>query len=195
MGWQVKRKKLGGLLFLLGILGAASFYVFFVLLPMREEAFALRHTLAAKRAQLQEIRSFLNAHVDMAGYEKEARGRLAVLESKVPDELLLDVLVESVEAAAKEAGVALVEIKPSEETPYADYAEVPLRIKFRGDYWSALSFSKQLAQLNRFLHTKSFSLKAEENGLLCKMECNIFYYRKVKLSGKQEKNAEMSNLN
>lgn len=181
--------------FFLGLFSSVVAFFYAVLLPMQAEIEMLHHTLAAEKSRLAAIDYFLTAHPNVAEYEQEINGRLMTANRRLPDEVALGEFIQMIEAAAVQAKVIILEIKPQKDIHEDVYMELPLKLSVKGDYWQVLLFCRQLELMDRFNCIKKFSVKAEADSLLCEIMMSIFYYREVKLSEKQENHSEVSNHN
>lgn len=191
--WTKRRALALGGLFAACILAAAGLFYWFVYLPQRAQIEKLTLEANIGQAKIAEIERFLNAHPDLAAYERETRAKLEMLAKKLPDDHEISAFVAQAQQAANDSGVILVRVAPGQANARGAYTETPLLVEFRGNYVQTLEFIRKLERIERFNSIDRMELKSQEGSLGGKFMMLVYAFQDRQLAEKEENGEETSN--
>jgi type IV pilus assembly protein PilO len=148
----------------LGILmGVVLFLVivgyFYVYLPGNEQLNKLNEDLAGIRGE-RDRKKVIAANLPKLQRDiQEWTLKLKAAASQLPDTKEIPDLLSNLSAKAREAGLEIILFRPRPENFQDFYAEIPIDIIVRGNFYSALRFFDSVGKLNRPVNIDNIDLR------------------------------------
>lgn len=142
--------------------------------PQRERLAQVR---AEARRELQAVRTvevFTLKHPDVEAYLDELDKKRLFLGKMLPDAPSLESYSAQLEAAAKQSGVSLVQVRPVGFVDRGDYQEIRLAVSVRGSLVQMLRFLKLLEEGPRFSLVSRVALPAAQGTTDGSLDIRIF---------------------
>jgi len=156
---------------------------FFALYQPKQQALQeKKFLLGAQREQLISLKNFLNAHPDLAAYEKEIAEKENKVAIMLPEHMQLSPFVSDMQKLAVRSNVVLASIKPDKINSQADYDELAVAVEATGNYFQLLAFLKAVENMPRFVRVRQMLIQAEEKQLRGRFLL-VVYAKKEKAMG------------
>jgi type IV pilus assembly protein PilO len=157
-------KKIVLLIFIVGIIGAVYYFVFYT--KLEEELVQRKGKLdkvLSERASLKAIADDLENYKEQV---EKLRIRFKEALQQLPDSKEIDSLLSSVNKKGEESGLDFLLFKPLPEIPREFYAEVPVKIIVTGTYLDVATFFYRISNLKRIINVTNISMTSptEING-------------------------------
>jgi type IV pilus assembly protein PilO len=148
-------------LLLVGIVGLVFFvYAYFVFWP-RSAAIESRTEQLQTLRQQRDVKAKLVANLEEAKKQvADLRADLREAIAQLPDTKEIPDLLSNISAAARGAGLEIVQFRQRPEIYQEFYAEVPVEILVRGTYFQVEDFFSRVSQLTRIVNVSDIAIKA-----------------------------------
>jgi len=186
------RQKVGLLFFIVALLGAAFYFVFYQ--PKTQELQTLQTKLDGLNKQADESRKLANNLPKYKQEYQQLQDDLKFALTELPDQKEIPSLLTAISNAGKDAGLEFLLFKPKPEEPKDFYAAVPVDISVAGTFYNVADFFQAVATLPRIVNISNvvFSDIKTANGLTTlKVNCLATTFRFLeKKEIKDEKKAD-----
>ncbi|MBU0993673.1 MAG: type 4a pilus biogenesis protein PilO [Proteobacteria bacterium] len=119
--------------------------------------------------------------------EKEAQFKLTM--NALPDKKEIPSLLSNVSQSGQDAGLEFIQFQPKPEVNRSFFAEIPVKIKVKGEYHNVAVFFDEVSNLNRIVNIKNIKMgkagkSANKNDQVGELstECTAVTYRFIESS-------------
>ncbi|MDD3114539.1 MAG: type 4a pilus biogenesis protein PilO [Anaerovibrio sp.] len=126
--------------------------------------------LKAQAAALQALQS---EHNNLELYQLEVAGKRELAEKMLPGEMESAVLLDSIKKAADSSGMELRELVPGQPDMEDGVADMAVKVKLSGDYFSLLDFLRRVQNGTRLIHIDTMDL-IQHQDLECQLGMKVF---------------------
>lgn len=134
-----------------------SFY-WFVFKPRNEEIDAAMREITHKEHMLDRLDAATAQSEDLARTNDEIAGAIALVESRLPDDKEVEVILEQVAELARKSDLTLPKVKTGKQVSSARFMEQPLDMSIRGDFNDFYGFLLKLEKLERITRVLDLEL-------------------------------------
>jgi type IV pilus assembly protein PilO len=164
------------LLYSLGLAAVVWIFVMLVYLPQTVRNNELRAQLQLQQQQVKNIESFALAHPEADKYLAELDRRQIVADKMLPNHPELSEFVMQVERSAREAGVQVLQLKPSVPASRQGYREIPIEILIKGNFFQTANFLKKMEDGSRFTLVQNLTMHSRQGIIESKLNLAIFSF-------------------
>lgn len=155
-----------GIMVLLGLLPAG--YVYYTeVLTISEQLEVAQQTKTAETKKYQDAKKKKEELPKLEERFATVTEELRKAQEKLPSKFHMDDILHSTASVAKEIGVKMMSFKPSAERMVAGahrYAELPIKLNLIGKYNQIINFFDSIVNLEKIVHLRNISLKANRQG-------------------------------
>ena len=144
--------------FVLLAMPLASYW--FVFRPQNADIEQARKEIEHKEQILEKLAAATARNEDLKKINDEIASGIALVESRLPDNKEVEVVLEQVATLARESRLALPLVRSAKPVPAATYMEQPLEMTITGDFDHFYEFLLKLEELERI--TRMPTLKVEK---------------------------------
>lgn len=154
------------LVFLFVLLAMPVSSYWFVFRPQNEEIEAAKKEIEHKELMLDKLDQATEQSSDLARTNEEITEAIGLVESRLPDNKEVEVILEQVAELARKSKLELPKVKAGKPVAAARYLEQPLEMKMRGDFDNFYEFMLKLERLQRITRVLDLRLERldKENG-------------------------------
>jgi Tfp pilus assembly protein PilO len=120
---------------------------------------AARARVATRRLELDAARREAAARGDTRRAVRATARALARAEARLPDRREVSGLLEAVAAAARDAHLTVLALRPKSERVAPDHVAVPVELEMRGTWAETTAFLRGLESLGRLVHVGALRLE------------------------------------
>lgn len=167
------RKHIGGYVVVGAVLCLLLFWlgVHRPLQAASQEEWQAAHETSSQAAVIQRDRE---AHADNGKQDKKLAARQQQADAALPDDLALSRLLADLQQAALQHGVMLTGVSPGKVQREEELLRQPVQVRCEADYFSLLSFLKQLDAEERFLQLEQVKIQSTGGRLSCELTLAAF---------------------
>jgi type IV pilus assembly protein PilO len=115
-------------------------------------------TLAAKQAEVDQLRPFQGKLVELSRSIETLKQQLELQKRIVPDEKLAEGLIQIMQGAASSAGIEIRRYTAKPVAAKEFYTEVPFEVEVDGPYYAMLNFFEKVAGLERIVNVSEVKM-------------------------------------
>lgn len=138
---------------------AASFWLVFK--PQNREITEARDEIQHKELMLEKLDDATAQTADLQAANDEIARSIEIVESRLPGDKEVEVVLESVAELARRSKLDLVRVKTGKPVDAANYKEQPLEMEIRGDFDAFYSFLLEVERLDRITRMLDLSLERD----------------------------------
>lgn len=138
-----------GLLFILVLLAMPLAAWWFVFKPQNGEIEQAKKEIEQKRLMLQKLEAATRQTADLARANEEIARGISMIESRLPTNKEVDVILEQVSDLARSSKLDIPRVKALDPVQSAKYMEQPLTMTITGNFDDFYSFLLKLERLDR----------------------------------------------
>ncbi len=138
----------------------------FVFKPRNEQIAQARKEIEHKELMLEKLRAASAQSADLARENEEILKEIELVQSRLPTDKEVDVILRQVSELATENDLKLARVKAGRAITANAYMEQPLEMLITGNFDNYYNFLLELEQLKRITRLPQMNLKAarEQNG-------------------------------
>ncbi|MCA9311387.1 MAG: type 4a pilus biogenesis protein PilO [Phycisphaerales bacterium] len=138
----------------------------FVFRPQNAEINEARKEIEHKELMLEQLAAATNKTADLKQANDDIAAGISTIESRLPTNKEVEVILQQVAALAVESQLELPEFKTGKQAPAAGYYEQPLEMEITGDFDDFYTFLLRLEQLDRITRIPEMEIKRtkKDNG-------------------------------
>lgn len=188
LDWIEARTKLQRILiYIAAVVVLVSAFVYFAYLPKHKEIAALGaqyKELSAKLDKAKKNAKQLNAYRTKM---KSAEAQFKIVMRALPEKREIPTLLEGISQAARDAGLEILQFKPTAESRKEFYAEVPISIRVSGGYHNVAIFFDMIAGLPRIVNISAIKMTPQKEETKLTTSCTAVTYKFVEPTKKTPK--------
>jgi Tfp pilus assembly protein PilO len=131
----------------------------FVFRPQNSDIEAARKEIEHKEQVLEKLSEAISRNEDLKRVNEEIEAGISLVESRLPDNKEVEVVLEQVATLARESKLALPKVKSAKPVPAAGYMEQPLEMLIAGDFDDFYAFLLKLEGLERITRMPDLKFK------------------------------------
>ena len=150
----------------------------FVFRPQNEEIAEARKEIEHKELMLEQLAAATGKTADLQQVNDDISAGIETIESRLPTNKEVEVILQQVASLATESRLALPEFKTGKPAPAAGYHEQPLEMEITGDFDDFYTFLLRLEQLDRITRVPELEIKRtkKDNGSMeAKFTLSIYF--------------------
>lgn len=147
------------LLFLIVLIAMPVSSYWFVFRPQNADIDAARKEIEHKEDILEKLARATARNDDLLRLNEEIAAGIATVESKLPDNKEVEVILEQVATLAKESRLALPKVRSATPIPSAKYMEQPLEMVITGDFDNFYRFLLRVEELDRITRMPEMKIR------------------------------------
>jgi type IV pilus assembly protein PilO len=154
------------LIFLLVLLAMPVSSYWFVFRPQNVEIEAAKKEIEHKELLLEKLATATQQSADLARANEEISEAISLVESRLPNNKEVEVILEQVAELARRSKLELPKVKAGKPVAAARYMEQPLEMTMQGDFDDFYAFLLKLERLDRITRVLDLNLERldKENG-------------------------------
>lgn len=149
-------------IFVIVLLAVPAAALYFVFLPRSENIRQAMAEIEIKSARLQKLDQIRTKINDIGLALEAGREAIEYIESKLPSQQGVDLILEQVWQIAKDNRLTQKSFKSEKPVPAAQYRELPKKIVLEGDFDGFYQFLMELENLPRITRIHQLSLQKEQ---------------------------------
>ena len=149
--------KLGIFVGLIVIISAVYWYFFWS--PNNEILVSLQSELQTKRKKLTELENIKKDLPKFIAENERLKKEFTIASLKLPKEEEIPALINSVYSDISASGLEPVVFAPKGQTNKDIYAEIPIEMKVKGNYFELANFFDRISRLPRIVNVRDLNLK------------------------------------
>lgn len=155
-------------LFVLVLLAVPVASWWFVFKVQNQEIAEANQEIKHKEAMLEKLDKATAMSEDLAKINQDIWKEIQVIESRLPSDKDVDVILQQVAQIALDNNLKLPKVKSDKPVAAAKYMEQPLEMKIEGDFDSFYTFLLQVERLDRITRLPDLEIKRsqEEDGMI-----------------------------
>lgn len=134
----------------------------FVFKPQNEEIAEARKEIRHKEMMLDKLSEATRLSADLERANSEISDRITTIESRLPSNKEVEVILEQVAEIARSSRLDLTRVKTSRPVPSSRYMEQPLEMTISGNFDNFYSFLLKVEQLDRITRMPDVQIKKIE---------------------------------
>jgi len=138
-------------------------YWYFFWSPNDAELTKLNSTLQTKRKKLTELENIKKDLPKFIAENKRLEKEFKVASLKLPKEEELPALINSVYSDISASGLEPVVFAPKAHVQQEIYAEIPIEMKVKGNYFELANFFDRISRLPRIVNVRNLNLKRSKD--------------------------------
>lgn len=147
------------LLFLIVLIAMPTSSYWFVFRPQNADIEAARKEIEHKEQMLEKLSKATARNDDLKKINEEIASGIATVESRLPDNKEVDVILGQVSTVARESKLALPKVRSANPVPSAKYMEQPLEMLVTGDFDDFYRFLLSVEELDRITRVPDMKIK------------------------------------
>lgn len=147
------------LLFLLVLIAMPVASYMFVFRPQNADIEAARKEIEHKEEMLEKLAKATARNDDLKKINDEIAAGISTVESRLPDNKEVDVILGQVSTAARDSRLALPKVRSANPVPSAKYMEQPLEMTATGDFDDFYRFLLTVEELDRITRVPDMKIK------------------------------------
>ncbi len=166
------------LVFLFVLLAMPVSSYWFVFRPQNEEIEAAKKEIEHKELMLDRLAAATEQSSDLVRTNEEITEAIGLVESRLPDNKEIEVILEQVAELARKSKLELPKVKAGKPVAAARYMEQPLEMTMRGDFDDFYEFLLKLERLQRITRVLDIRLERldKENGsMVAQFTLSIYF--------------------
>ena len=147
------------LIFLFVLLAMPLSSYWFVFRPQNVEIAQARAEIEHKERMLEKLAQATARNDDLERANKEIADGIAMVESRLPNNKEVEVVLEQVATLARDSRLGLPKVRSGRPIPASKYMEQPLDMTITGDFDDFYSFMLQLEEMARITRMPDLKVK------------------------------------
>lgn len=147
------------LIFLLVLIAMPLASYWFVFRPQNSDIQQARREIEHKEQMLEKLAAATSRNEDLKKVNEEIASGISLVESRLPDNKEVDVVLEQVATMARESRLSLPKVRSAKPVPAAAYMEQPLEMTITGDFDDFYSFLLRLEEMQRVTRMPELKVK------------------------------------
>lgn len=135
----------------------------FVFRPQNTDIEAARKEIEHKEQVLEKLAKATSRNEDLKKINEEIAAGIATVESRLPDNKEVDVILEQVATLARESRLALPKVRSGNPQPAARCMEQPLEMTIKGDFDDFYAFMLRVEELARITRMPELKVKKQDD--------------------------------
>ena len=131
----------------------------FVFRPQNEEIEQAKIEIEHKERMLEKLEAATARNDDLQRANTEIAEGISLIESRLPSDKEVEVVLEQVASLAREANLELPKVRTRRPLPSSTYMEQPLDMTIRGDFESFYSFLLSVEEMDRITRMPNLKVK------------------------------------
>jgi len=153
--------KLGIFVGLILIISGAYWYFFWS--PNNQQLSSLNTTLQTKRKKLTELENIKKDLPKFIAENERLEKEFKIASLKLPKEEEIPALINSVYSDISASGLEPVVFAPKSQVNKDIYAEIPIEMKVKGNYFELANFFDRISRLPRIVNVRDLNLKRSKD--------------------------------
>lgn len=192
LDWIEARTKLQRILiYISAVVVLVGAFVYFAYLPKHKEKASLNAQYKELSAKLDKAKKNAKQLNFYRTKMKAAEAQFKIVMRALPEKREIPTLLEGISQAARDAGLEILQFKPTAESRKEFYAEVPISIRVTGGYHNVAIFFDMIAGLPRIVNISSIKMTPQKDDVKLTTACTAVTYKFVeptkKTPGKKKK--------
>lgn len=150
------------LIFFVVLLGMPLAAYWFVFRPLNAEVMEARKEIEHKERMLEKLDEATRMTEDLERANVEIAEGIAVVESRLPTNKEVEVVLRQVADLARKSRLDFNNIKTTKPLPASRYMEQPLEMTMAGDFTAFYDFLLKLEQLDRITRMPELTIKKDD---------------------------------
>lgn len=146
-------------LFLLVLIAMPLASYWFVFRPQNSDIEQARKEIEHKEQVLEKLAAATARNDDLKKINDEIASGISLVESRLPDNKEVDVILEQVATLARDSRLSLPKVRSAKPVPSAGYMEQPLEMTITGDFDDFYAFMLELEELQRVTRMPELKVK------------------------------------
>ncbi|MBL8747178.1 MAG: type 4a pilus biogenesis protein PilO [Phycisphaerae bacterium] len=147
------------LLFLIVLIAMPVSSYWFVFRPQNTDIEAARKEIEHKEQMLEKLAKATARNDDLKKINEEIAAGISTVESRLPDNKEVDVILGQVSTVARSSRLALPKVRSANPVPSAKYMEQPLEMLVTGDFDDFYRFLTKVEELDRITRVPDMKIK------------------------------------
>jgi type IV pilus assembly protein PilO len=147
------------LLFMIVLVAMPMSSYWFVFRPQNAEIHAARAEIEHKEQMLTKLAKATARNDDLLKVNEEIAQGIATVESRLPDNKEVEVILAQVATVARESSLALPKVRSANPVAAAKYMEQPLEMVVNGDFDDFYKFLLRVEELDRITRMPNMKIK------------------------------------
>ncbi len=147
------------LLFFVVLIAMPVSSYWFVFRPQNEEIEQAKMEIEHKEKMLEKLEAATARNEDLQRANKEIAEGISLIESRLPSDKEVEVVLEQVATLARGANLELPKVRTRRPIPSSTYMEQPLDMTIRGDFEDFYSFLLSVEEMDRITRMPDLKIK------------------------------------
>lgn len=131
----------------------------FVFRPQNEEIEQAKIEIEHKEMMLEKLEAATARTDDLQRANAEIAEGIALIESRLPSDKEVEVVLEQIATLAREASLELLKVRTRRPLPSSTYMEQPLNMTIRGDFKNFYTFLLSVEEMDRITRMPDLKVK------------------------------------
>lgn len=166
------------MLFLLVLIAMPVSSYWFVFRALNAEIESARREIEHKEKMLDKLDSATRQSTDLVRANEEITAAITAVESRLPDDKEVEVILEQVADLARKSRLELPKVKSGKPVAAARYMEQPLEMVIRGnfdDFYEFLLRVERLDRITRMMNLQLERLDKEDGSMTATFTLSIYF--------------------